>query len=130
MPGTGKTILSQSVVNNLNLRLLKIKGNFEITEIINLIKLFKIEAVILDDFEYNDKTDTFLELLEVLNKNIKLTIAILNNDESLSPALLRPGRFDRQIEVNLPDVNGRYKILKLHSKNKPISKNVDLKDLH
>lgn len=57
-----------------------------------------------------------------------IVVAATNRIDILDEALLRPGRFDRQIEVNLPDVNGRYKILKLHSENKPIAKDVDLKN--
>jgi len=58
-----------------------------------------------------------------------IVVAATNRIDILDEALLRPGRFDRQVEVSLPDVNGRYEILKLHSKNKPISKNVDLKKI-
>ena len=57
-----------------------------------------------------------------------IVVAATNRIDILDEALLRPGRFDRQIEVNLPDVNGRYKILKLHSENKPIAKDVDPKN--
>src|SRR5699024_9548720 len=53
--------------------------------------------------------------------------AATNRVDTLDEALLRPGRFDRQIEVGLPDVNARYKILSLHSKNKPLSDSVNLK---
>jgi cell division protease FtsH len=53
-------------------------------------------------------------------------MAATNRLDVLDEALLRPGRFDRQIEVGLPDVNGRHKILKLHSGNKPIAPEVDL----
>ena len=56
-----------------------------------------------------------------------IVMAATNRVDTLDEALLRPGRFDRQIEVGLPDINARYAILKLHSKNKPISKDVDLK---
>lgn len=56
-----------------------------------------------------------------------IVIAATNRSDVLDPALLRPGRFDRQILVGHPDVKGREAILKVHAKNKPISKNVDLK---
>ncbi len=56
-----------------------------------------------------------------------IVMAATNRIDTLDDALLRPGRFDRQIEVGLPDVKARHDILKLHSRNKPLSKDVDLK---
>lgn len=58
-----------------------------------------------------------------------IIIAATNRIETLDPALLRPGRFDRQIEVGLPGVNERLDILTLHSKNKPLAPDIDLKEL-
>ncbi|GAB6078561.1 ATP-dependent zinc metalloprotease FtsH [Hydrogenobaculum acidophilum] len=55
-----------------------------------------------------------------------LIIAATNRPDILDPALLRPGRFDRQIFIPKPDVKGRYEILKVHAKNKPLAKDVDL----
>src|SRR5690606_27529620 len=55
-----------------------------------------------------------------------IMIAATNRADMLDPALLRPGRFDRQIGVDAPDMQGRRKILEVHSKGKPLSKNVDL----
>jgi cell division protease FtsH len=59
------------------------------------------------------------------NENV-LVIAATNMPESLDPALLRPGRFDRQIVIPMPDVNARKQILEVHSKNRPLSQDVDL----
>lgn len=59
------------------------------------------------------------------NANV-IVIAATNRPDILDPALLRPGRFDRQIGVDAPDLKGRQKILEVHSKGKPLSKNVDL----
>ena len=56
-------------------------------------------------------------------------IAATNRPDVLDPALLRPGRFDRQITVDLPDVKGRHEILKIHTKNKPLGNNVELESL-
>lgn len=58
-----------------------------------------------------------------------VVIGATNRMDTLDEALLRPGRFDRQIEIGLPDVNSREKILRLHTKNKPLSEDVDLKAL-
>ena len=55
-----------------------------------------------------------------------IIIAATNRPDVLDPALLRPGRFDRQVTVSLPDVNGREEILKVHSKKVKLSANVDL----
>jgi cell division protease FtsH len=57
-----------------------------------------------------------------------ILIAATNRPDVLDPALLRPGRFDRQIPVDRPDLKGREDILKVHAKNKPISDDVDLKN--
>ena len=62
------------------------------------------------------------------NTNI-IVIAATNRPDILDNALLRPGRFDRQIVINKPDVLGREKILKVHAKNKPLADEVDLKVL-
>ena len=59
------------------------------------------------------------------NANV-IVIAATNRPDILDPALLRPGRFDRQIGVDAPDLRGRQKILEVHSKGKPLSKSVDL----
>ena len=58
-----------------------------------------------------------------------IVIAATNRPDILDPALLRPGRFDRQITVNYPDINGRVEILKVHSRNKPLESSVDFKEI-
>jgi cell division protease FtsH len=55
-----------------------------------------------------------------------ILIAATNRPDVLDPALLRPGRFDRQVQVDAPDLNGRYKILQVHSRGKPIAQDIDL----
>jgi len=58
-----------------------------------------------------------------------VVIAATNRLDTLDEALLRPGRFDRQIEIGLPDVAGRQRILEVHSRNKPLAKNIDISDI-
>src|SRR5690625_4405766 len=58
-----------------------------------------------------------------------IMIAATNRPDILDPALLRPGRFDRQITVNNPDVKGREAVLKVHARNKPLADDVDLKTI-
>ena len=55
-----------------------------------------------------------------------ILIAATNRPDVLDPALLRPGRFDRQIQVDAPDLNGRHQILQVHSRGKPIAQDIDL----
>ena len=56
-----------------------------------------------------------------------IIVAATNRPDILDPALLRPGRFDRQITVDRPDVNGREAVLRVHARNKPLDGSVDLK---
>lgn len=58
-----------------------------------------------------------------------IILAATNRPDILDPALLRPGRFDRRVVVGLPDIKGREEILKVHSRGKPLGKDVDLKEL-
>src|SRR5690625_812739 len=58
-----------------------------------------------------------------------IILAATNRPDILDPALLRPGRFDRQIMVDRPDLNGRKEILEIHARNKPLADNVDLKTI-
>ena len=57
-----------------------------------------------------------------------VVLAATNRADVLDPALLRPGRFDRQVYVGLPDIRGREEILKVHAKDKPLAEDVDLAD--
>ena len=58
-----------------------------------------------------------------------ILMAATNRPDVLDPVLLRPGRFDRQVIVDRPDLDGRTQILKVHSKDKPLAKNIDLKTI-
>ncbi len=95
-PGTGKTTLSQTIVSKLNLRTLKFRfnGNYNYNFFQFIIKNFNIDAVILDDFDQIDNSHQLLELMEMLHRETKLVIALVNSLYDFHPALLRPGRID------------------------------------
>src|SRR6266850_1073024 len=98
-PGTGKTLLARAVAGEAGVPFFSISGS---------------DLVEMDGFELKD--------------NIIL-IAATNRPDILDPALLRPGRFDRQIVVDRPDRNGRKKILEVHSKGKPLASEIELDSL-
>ncbi len=82
----------------------------------------------------NDEREQTLNqmLVEMDGFNSQKTVIVIgatNRPEVLDKALLRPGRFDRKIIINLPDLKGRYKILKIHIKNIPVKKNIDIKTI-
>ncbi|NLO88944.1 MAG: AAA family ATPase [Clostridia bacterium] len=79
--------------------------------------------------EYDQTLNQLLVEMDGIRNDDKvriLVIAATNRADMLDPALLRPGRFDRQVKVDLPDKKGRLEILKLHTRNKPLDKDVDL----
>jgi cell division protease FtsH len=82
---------------------------------------------------HDEREQTLNQLLVEMDgfdpKTNVILIAATNRPDILDPALLRPGRFDRQIQVDAPDSKGRAKILEVHSKGKPLAKNVDLEVL-
>ena len=82
---------------------------------------------------HDEREQTLNQLLSEMdgfdNETNIVMIAATNRPDVLDPALLRPGRFDRQITVDLPDVKGRHDILKIHTKNKPLANNVALESM-
>lgn len=151
-PGTGKTLLAQAIAGEAKVSFLSISGS-EFVEMFvgmgasrvrDLFKQAKEKApciIFIDEidaigkkrdgrFGGNDEREQTLNQLlsEMDGFENELGIVILaatNRPESLDKALLRPGRFDRRIPVELPDLLGREAILKVHSKNVKISKNID-----
>lgn len=153
-PGTGKTLLAKGLAGEAGVPFYAVSGSDFIqvyaglgaSRIRNLFKKARQEGkcvIFIDEIDAlgkkrrgtlsggNDESDRTLNALLTEmsgfngNEGI-IVIAATNRIDTLDEALLRPGRFDRQIEVGLPDVNARHKILRLHSKNKPLSKSVDL----
>lgn len=155
-PGTGKTLLAKALAGEADAEFIAVSGSDFVqvyaglgaSRIRNLFKQAKEagKAVIFIDeidsigkkrassvngSEEGDRTLNALlaEMSGFEDNEGIIVIAATNRIDILDEALLRPGRFDRQIEVELPDINARYKILKLHGQNKPLDKNVDLKSL-
>lgn len=151
-PGTGKTLLAKAVAGEAEVPFFSISGS-EFVEMFvgrgaakvrDLFKQANEKApciVFIDEidtigkrrdgqFSGNDEREqTLNQLLTEMDgfdgsKGV-VVLAATNRPESLDPALLRPGRFDRQIPVELPDLNGRIEILKVHAKKINISDNVD-----
>lgn len=155
-PGTGKTLLAKAMAGEAEVPFYAVSGSdfvqvyaglgaSRIRELFKKAKEAGKSVIFIDEIdslgkkrksgdnpsgsEEGDRTlNALLTEMSGFNENDGIiVVAATNRVDILDEALLRPGRFDRQIEVSLPDVNGRYKILKLHSNNKPVSKNVDLK---
>lgn len=154
-PGTGKTLLAKAVAGEAGVPFYAVSGSDFVQVYVGvgagrIRDLFKKArengkcVIFIDEIDAlgkkrdrgidgggNDERDQTLNALLAEMSGFKgnegiVVIGATNRLDVLDPALLRPGRFDRHIEVGLPDVKGRYEILKLHSKGKPLSGNVDL----
>ena len=154
-PGTGKTLLAKAVAGEANVPFFSISGS-EFVEMFvgagaakvrDLFKQANEKApciVFIDEidtigkkrdgggFSGNDEREqTLNQLLTEMDgfssNNGVLILAATNRPESLDPALLRPGRFDRRVPVDLPDLNGRISILKVHAQKVKLGDNVDFK---
>ena len=153
-PGTGKTLLAKAVANETNSHFILINGPEIMSKFYgqseqNLRKKFEEAEENAPSIIFFDEVDAIaskreeskgeverrvvaqlLGLMDGLkNRGKVIVIAATNIVNSLDPALRRPGRFDREIEIGVPDKEGRHKILKIHTRNMPLSKNVNLKKL-
>ena len=156
-PGTGKTLLAKAVAGESNVPFFSISGSDFVelyvgvgaSRVRDMFETAKKNApciVFIDEIDAvgrqrgaglgggNDEREQTLNQLLVemdgfdSNSGI-IILAATNRADVLDPALLRPGRFDRQIYVNVPDVKGREGIIKIHAKNKPIEEGVNFKDI-
>lgn len=157
LPGTGKTLLAKAIAGESNVPFFSISGSDFVemfvgvgaSRVRDLFEQAKREApciVFIDEIDAvgrqrgtglgggNDEREQTLNQLLVQMDGFEgnagvIVIAATNRSDVLDPALMRPGRFDRQIYINPPDVKGREMILKIHARNKPIDKSVDFKNL-
>lgn len=156
-PGTGKTLMARAVAGEANVAFYSIAAS-EFVEMFvgvgasrvrDLFKRAKDNApaiIFVDEIDavgrrrgtglgggHDEREQTLNQLLSEMdgfdNETNIVMIAATNRPDVLDPALLRPGRFDRQITVDLPDVKGRHEILKIHTKNKPLANNVALESM-
>ena len=156
-PGTGKTLLARAVAGEANVPFYFISGSDFVelfvgvgaSRVRDMFKQAKHNApclIFIDEIDavgrqrgaglgggHDEREQTLNQLLTEMdgfgaNEGI-IIIAATNRPDVLDPALLRPGRFDRQVTVNLPDVKGRKEILEVHAKNKIFAKNVKLENI-
>ena len=128
-PGTGKTLLAKAVAGEAGVQFLSISGS-DFVEMYVGVGASRVR----DLFQQAKKREQTLNQLLVemdgfgSNEGV-VVLAATNRVDILDPALLRPGRFDRQVYVGLPDIKGREEILQVHAKNKPLAEDVDLKQI-
>lgn len=156
-PGTGKTLLAKAIAGEAGVPFFSISGSDFVEMFVGVgasrVRSMFEEAkknspclIFIDEIDavgrqrgaglgggHDEREQTLNQLLVEMdgfgvNEGI-IMIAATNRPDILDPALLRPGRFDRQILVGAPDVKGREEILKVHTKNKPLGPDVDLKIL-
>jgi len=154
VPGTGKTLLAKAVASETNSHFILINGPEVISKFYgeseaNLRKKFEEAEKNAPSIIFFDEIDSIatkreetkgdvekrvvaqlLSLMDGMNTRGKvIVIAATNMPNVLDPALRRPGRFDREIEIGVPDKQGREEILQIHTRNMPLAKNVNLKDI-
>ncbi len=156
-PGTGKTLFAKAVAGEANVPFFSISGSdfvemfvgvgaSRVRDLFAMAKKSMPCIVFIDEIDAvgrqrgaglgggNDEREQTLNQLLVQMDGFEandgiIIIAATNRADILDPALMRPGRFDRQIYVNMPDVRGRESILKVHARNKPLAPDVNFKTL-
>jgi len=156
-PGTGKTLLAKAVAGEANVPFFTISGSdfvemfvgvgaSRVRDLFDQAKKSAPAIVFIDEIDavgrhrgaglgggHDEREQTLNQLLVemdgfAVNEGV-IVMAATNRRDILDPALLRPGRFDRQVTVNYPDHGGRVDILKVHSKGKPLADDVDLSNI-
>ena len=156
-PGTGKTLLARAVAGEANVPFFSISGSdfvemyvgvgaSRVRDLFDQAKKDAPSVIFIDEIDavgrhrgagmgggHDEREQTLNQLLVEMDGFEKnqgvIVIAATNRPDILDPALLRPGRFDRQVYVGLPDVKGREEILRVHTKNKPLGPDVSLKTI-
>ena len=153
-PGTGKTLLAKAVAGEAKVPFFSISGSdfvemfvgvgaSRVRDLFEQAKKVAPAIIFIDEIDavgrqrgtglgggHDEREQTLNQLLVEMdgfgtNQGV-VVMAATNRADILDPALLRPGRFDRQVYVGLPDIRGREEILKIHVKNKPLAEDVDL----
>ena len=156
-PGTGKTLLAKAVAGEAGVPFFSISGSdfvemfvgvgaSRVRDLFEQAKKHTPSIIFIDEIDavgrqrgaglgggHDEREQTLNQLLVEMdgfteNENV-IVMAATNRRDILDPALLRPGRFDRQVVVNYPDIKGREEILKVHTRNKNIGPDVDLKTI-
>jgi len=155
-PGTGKTLIAKAIAGEANVPFISMSGS-EFIEMFAGLGASRVRSlfekarkvapciVFIDEIDAigsrrtsgngaeSENNQTLNQLLVEMDgfdtEETIIVLAATNRPEMLDKALLRPGRFDRQITINVPDKRGREEILKIHSKNKKLAENVELKSI-
>lgn len=153
-PGTGKTLIAKAVAGEAGVPFYSISGSdfvemyvgvgaSRVRDLFDTAKKNPAAIIFIDEIDavgrhrgaglgggHDEREQTLNQLLVEMdgfdtNAGV-IVMAATNRPDILDPALLRPGRFDRRVTMNYPDIKGRVEILKVHSRNKPLEENVDL----
>ncbi len=156
-PGTGKTLLAKALANEANIPFFSISGSefiemfvgvgsSRVRSLFSNAKKNKRAIIFIDELDaigrkrgsgigggHDEREQTLNQILVEMDgferESTVIVLAATNRPDVLDPALLRPGRFDRRVILDLPDIKGREEILKIHAKNKPLAKSVNLREI-